>query len=133
MINEVREYTSMPGRLDDVIDLFKTVVIPLFDRHDMQLVQAGFTTIGDNSFNELVYTMRFADLADLERKWKAFLTDADWAAALADREKSGPLYQAIRRRTVDSSPFDELLKGATTALSHPAPLDIASTASAEHL
>lgn len=133
MINEVREYTPIPGRLDDVIDLFKTVVIPLFHRHDMQLVQAGFTTIGDNSFNELVYTLRFSDLADLESKWKAFLTDPDWAAALADREKSGPLYQAIRRRTVDSSPFDELLNGATTVLSHPSPLDIASTASAEHL
>ena len=109
MIYEVREYTPMPGRLNDAIDLFKTVLIPLFRRHAMEVVQAGFTTIGDNSFNELVYTMRFADLADLERKWSAILTDPDWVTALTDREKSGPLYQAIRRRTVESSPFDEFL------------------------
>lgn len=106
MIHEVREYTPMPGRLGDVIDLFKSVVIPLFRRHDMDLVHVGMTTIGENSFNELVYTMRFADLAELERKWAAFLADPDWTAALANREKSGPLYQAIRRRTVDSGPFD---------------------------
>lgn len=112
MINEVREYTPMPGRLDDVIDLFKTVLIPLFRRHDMEVVQAGFTTIGDNCFNELVYTMRFSDLADMERKWTAFLTDPDWPTALAERERSGPLYQAIRRRVVNSDPFDELLNGA---------------------
>ncbi len=109
MIIELREYTPMPGRLGDVIDLFKTVVIPLFRRHEMKVVEAGFTTIGDSSFNELIYTMQFADLAELERKWKAFIADPDWVAALAEREKSGPLYQAIRRRTADSGPFDELL------------------------
>ena len=109
MIYEVREYTPMPGRLKDAIELFKMVVFPLFRRHGMEVVQVGFTTIGVNSFNELVYTMRFSSLADLECKWKAFLTDADWAAALAEREQSGPLYQAIRRRMVDSAPFDELL------------------------
>ncbi len=113
MINEVREYTPMPGRLGDAIDLFKTVVAPLFRRYGMDVIQAGFTTIGDNSFSELVYTMRFPDLATLECKWKSFLADPDWAAALADREKSGPLYQSIRRRVVDSGPFDELLNGAT--------------------
>lgn len=109
MIYEVREYTPMPGRLGDVIDLFKTVVIPLFRRHDMEIVQAGFTTIGDSSFNELVYTMRFEDLADLERKWKAFLADPEWGPAFMDREKTRPLYQAIRRRIADSTPFDDLL------------------------
>ena len=112
MIYEVREYLPMPGRLGDAIDLFKTVVISLFRRHGMELVQAGFTTIGDNSFNEVVYTMKFADLADLERKWTAFLTDPDWAAALTDREKGGPLYQAIRRRVVDSAPFAEIFNAA---------------------
>jgi len=112
MIYEVREYTPMPGRLGDAINLFKTVVIALFRRHGMELVQAGFTTIGDKSFNELVYTMRFADLADLERKWTAFLTDPDWATALTDHEQSGPLYQAIRRRVIDSSPFDAILNAA---------------------
>lgn len=112
MVYELREYRPMPGRLGDAIDLFKTVLVPLFRRHDMEVVQAGFTTIGDNSFGEIVYTMRFADLADMERKWNAFLADPDWAPALAEREKSGPLYQAIRRRTVNSAPFDDVLNAA---------------------
>ena len=111
MINEIREYIPMPGRLNDVIELFTTVLFPLFRRHEMELIQVGFTTIGDNSFNELVYTMRFADLAELERKWTAFISDPDWLAAFAEREKNGPLYQAIRRRTVNSGPFDALLSG----------------------
>ena len=66
MIYEVREYVPIAGRLGDVIELFKSVVIPLFGKHEMELVHVGFTTLGDNSFNELVYTMRFRDLAELE-------------------------------------------------------------------
>lgn len=115
MINEIREYTPMPGRLEDVIDLFRTVLVPLFKRHEMEVVEAGFTILGDNCFNELIYTMRFADLAEMERKWAAFLADPDWPAALAERERSGPLYQAIRRRVVNSAPFDDLLGGAPAA------------------
>lgn len=109
MIYEVREYVPVAGRLGDVIDLFKSVVVPLFRKHEMKLVHAGFTTLGDNSFNELVYTMRFRDLAELERSWTAFILDPEWTAALAEREKTGPLYQAIRRRVTDAAPFDELL------------------------
>lgn len=71
----------------------------------MPIVQAGFTTFGDHSFNEIVYTLRFDDLAELERKWAAFLADADWQAALAEREAERPLYQTIRRRVVNGDPF----------------------------
>ncbi|MBL5972318.1 MAG: NIPSNAP family protein [Candidatus Leucobacter sulfamidivorax] len=109
MIYEVREYIPMPGRMGDVIDLFTSVVIPLFRKHGMEIVQAGLTTIGDHSYNEIVYTMRFSDLAELERKWGAFITDPDWNSALANAEQTGALYQAIRRRTVDSGPFDDAL------------------------
>ena len=109
MIYEVREYVPIAGRLGDVIELFKSVVIPLFGKHEMELVHVGFTTLGDNSFNELVYTMRFCDRAELDSKWTAFIQDPEWNAAFAEREKTGPLYQVIRRRVTDGAPFDELL------------------------
>lgn len=113
LIYEIREYVPMPGRLSDVVDLFHTVVIPLFRKHEMESSQVGFTVIGDNSYNELVYTMRFSDLAELERKWGGFLADPEWAPALASREENGPLYQSIRRRIVDSTPFDQILDGVS--------------------
>jgi hypothetical protein len=109
LIYEMREYVPMPGRLGDVVDLFHTVVIPLFGKHEMEISQMGCTSIGDNSYNEFVYTMRFSNLAELERKWGAFLADPHWASALASREVSGPLYQSIRRRIIDSTLFDQML------------------------
>ncbi|MCW2846312.1 MAG: family containing protein [Marmoricola sp.] len=113
MIYEVREYVPVAGRLGDVIDLFKTEVIPLFHKHEMELVHVGFTTLGDNSFNELIYTMRFRDLAELESKWAAFILDPEWNAAFTEREKTGPLYQSIRRRVTDGGPFEELQTQST--------------------
>ncbi|WP_228714356.1 NIPSNAP family protein [Prauserella endophytica] len=112
VIYEVREYVPAAGRFRDVVDLFTSVVVPLFRKHGMEMTQVGCTTIGDNSFNELVYTMRFSDLAELERKWGTFLADPDWASALASREENGPLYQAIRRRVIDSTLFEGVLDHA---------------------
>lgn len=110
MIYEVREYVPVAGRLGDVIELFKSVVIPHLAKHEMELIHAGFTILGDHSFNELIYTVRFRDLAELESKWKAFIGDPEWTAAFAEREKTGPLYQTIRRRVTDAAQFDELLR-----------------------
>jgi hypothetical protein len=108
LISEIREYVASPGRLPDVLAFFHEDVIPLFRKHGMEFSQMGMTTIGDNSFSEFVYTMRFADLADLEKKWGAFIADPAFGSALAARETSGPLYRSIRRRIIDTSQFDHL-------------------------
>jgi hypothetical protein len=71
----------------------------------MELVLAGTTWFGENSINELVYTMRFADIAELERKWKQLVTDPEWTAALGKAEAAagGPLVASIKRRVLDSA------------------------------
>lgn len=102
----------MPGRLRDVVDLFHTVTIPLFKKHGMVISQMGCTSIGDNSYNEFVYTMRFSNLAEMELKWGAFIADPLWEPAFASREKNGALYQSIRRRIVDSTLFDQMLNAS---------------------
>ena len=70
---EIREYVALPGRLPTIIELFNELTIPLFAKHGMELVNIGRTWIGEDSLNELVYTMRFADVAELENKWAKFL------------------------------------------------------------
>jgi hypothetical protein len=101
VLYEFREYVAVPGRLAAVIDLFEKATAPLFRKHGMELVSAGRTMIGENSFNELVYTLRFEDLGDLERKWGAFLGDPEWVEAVTAREAEGPMLQSMRRRIVD--------------------------------
>lgn len=103
MLYEVREYVAVPGRLPALIQFFNDHTSRMFARYDMELVQAGTTWMGDNSFNELVYTMRFSDVAELDRKWKQVVSDPEWGAAFAAAEADGPLLQSVKRRLVDSA------------------------------
>jgi len=107
VLYEVREYVVTPGRLESLITRFKEHALPLFVKHQMDLVQIGVTSVGDHSFNEVVYTLRFTDVADMERKWGAFVHDPEWIAAFRASEADGPLVQSMRRRLVDASSFGE--------------------------
>jgi len=104
VIYEVREYVAAPGRLGAVLDLFTSATVPMLDKHGMELVSAGRTMIGEHSFGELVYTLRFDDLAELDRKWNAMLGDPEWVAALTAAEADGPLFASMRRRVLDAGP-----------------------------
>lgn len=107
MLYEVREYVATPGRLESLITRFNEHTFRLFDKHQMDLVQIGVTSVGDHSFNEVVYTLRFTDVADMDRKWGEFLRDPEWIAAFRASEAEGPLVQSMRRRLVDASAFGE--------------------------
>ncbi|GAA4557236.1 NIPSNAP family protein [Pseudonocardia xishanensis] len=104
MIYEVREYVAAPGRLGAVLDLFASATVPMLTRHGIDLVSAGRTMIGEHSWDELVYTLRFDDLADLERKWDGLLADPEWVEALTAAEAGGPLFQTMRRRVLAADP-----------------------------
>jgi hypothetical protein len=105
VLYELREYVAVPGRLPALIDRFNTVTLSLFTKHGMELVQIGRTNIGERSFGELVYTLRFESLADMDAKWAAFVEDPEWIAAESASEAAGPLIQTLRRRVLDPGPF----------------------------
>ena len=71
----------------------------------MEVVFISRTAIGERSFGELVYTLAFADLADMDARWMAFAQDPEWIAAEAASEADGPLIATLRRRVLDPSPF----------------------------
>lgn len=104
MIFEIREYVAVPGRLPAIVELFNNHTSRLLGRYDVELVSAGTTLIGEHSFGEFVYTLRFADLAELESKWGQILADPEFGEAFATAEQSGPLIQTMRRRVIDGSP-----------------------------
>ncbi|MEV4419970.1 NIPSNAP family protein [Patulibacter sp. NPDC049589] len=105
MLYELREYVAVPGRLPALIDRFNELTIPLFAKHGMELVQIGRTAIGEHSFGELVYTLRFDDVADMDAKWTTFIQDPEWVDGERVSEADGPLIQTLRRRLLDPGPF----------------------------
>lgn len=101
MLYEIREYVAVPGRFATLLGFFNEHTRPAMARHGMHLVQAGTTFIGENSFNELVYTIRFADLAEVQSKWALVVGDPQWAEAFAAAGAGGPFVQTMKRRFLD--------------------------------
>ena len=106
MIYEIREYTTVPGRMPALVKRFNEHTLRLFQRHGMDLDFISLTAVGDNSNNELVYVLRFADYAELERKWAAFMSDPEWQRARAESEVDGPIVARINRRILNPAPFE---------------------------
>jgi len=105
MIYEIREYTTVPGRMNALITRNKEVVLPLFGKHGMDCVFMSVTEIGDNGNNELVYVLRWDSYAEMAEKWAAYMGDPDWIEAKAASEVDGPILERIRRRIVNPMPF----------------------------
>ncbi|WP_028927564.1 NIPSNAP family protein [Pseudonocardia acaciae] len=106
MIYEIREYTTVPGRMPALVKRFNEHTLRLFEQHGMDLEFISLTAVGENSTNELVYVLRFADYADMERKWAEFVADPEWQRVQAESERDGPILARLARRVLNPTPFE---------------------------
>ena len=104
MLYELRIYHCCPGRLTDLLDRFNTVTLAIWERHGIE--QAGFwtTTIGASN-NDLTYFLRWASMAEREKKWNLFLKDPEWIKKRALTELEGPLVASIETSFLEPTTF----------------------------
>lgn len=90
MIYELRVYTCLPGRLPALLKRFETQTLRIWGR--LGIRQAGFfTTLVGPTSSQLTYLLAWDSLGERERKWDAFLADAEWIAAREASEADGPI------------------------------------------
>jgi hypothetical protein len=90
MIYELRIYTTLPGRMPNLLARFRDHTLRIWEKHGIR--QAGFfTTLVGPDANDLTYLLAWESLAERETKWTAFQADPEWHAARAESEKSGPI------------------------------------------
>jgi hypothetical protein len=108
MIYELRIYHAMPGRLPALIARFQNHTIQIWEKHGIR--QAGFwtTLIGESESNQLTYLLAWANLAEREDRWSAFLADPEWIATKTETEKNGPLVQNIRNEFLAPTAFSSV-------------------------
>ena len=97
MIYELRIYDVIPGKMPALSARFENPVAGLFARHGIRVVGYWTTLVGEGS-NEFTYLVAYESMADREKKWTAFVNDAEWQAARAESEKNGPLVARIRNQ-----------------------------------
>lgn len=105
MIYEIREYTTVPGRMPALVKRFKDHTLRIFERMGMEVTFISLTELGENSNNELVYVMRFDSHDDMATKWAAFMADPEWREARAASEVDGPIVARIGRRVLNPGMF----------------------------
>jgi hypothetical protein len=105
MVYELREYTTVPGRMPALIRRFNDHTLGIFARLGMEVVFMSSTDLGTNVGNELVYVMRFDSYDDMATKWAAFRADPEWDEARRASEADGPIVASVSRRVLDPAPF----------------------------
>jgi hypothetical protein len=106
VLYELREYTVVPGRLPALITRFNDHTLTLFEKHGFVLEFIAHTEFGENSINEVVYALRWDSYQEMQDGWAAFMSDPEWQRVKADSERDGPLNAAVRRRVLNTAPFD---------------------------
>ena len=105
MIYELREYTTVPGRMPALINRFNDHTLRIFAKHGMEVVFMSLTEMGSNANNELVYVMRFDSYEDMATKWAAFRADPEWEEVRQASEADGPIVAKVGRRVLSPAAF----------------------------
>ncbi len=107
MIQEMRVYRCLPGRLPNLLKRFENHTLKIWERHGIR--QAGFfTTVIGQSNQELTYFLKWDSLAEREQKWTAFMTDPAWLSARAESEKDGQIVENIVSQLLTPTAFSSV-------------------------
>ena len=105
MIYELREYTTVPGRMPALLKRFNEHTLGIFARLGLEVVFISLTELGADSTNQLVYVVRFDSYEDMAAKWAAFRADEEWNEVRRASEADGPIVAAVSRRVLNPAAF----------------------------
>lgn len=94
MIYELRVYTTIPGRLPNLLARFQNHTLRIWERHGIKQVGFWTTVVGPNS-NDLTYMLAWESMSDRETKWNAFMADEEWVKAKTESEQDGAINQNV--------------------------------------
>jgi len=107
MLYELRVYETVPGRMPALNKRFAEVTLGIWARHGIEVVAFWTNEIGGHS-NELVYLLRWQDMADRERKWNAFQRDPEWQEKRAASEADGPIVARLTATFMRPTPYSPM-------------------------
>lgn len=75
---EMRTYTLIVGKMNDVVQLYKTEGWPALQKHPQKLV--GYFTGDIGAMNQLIHIWKFDDDADRRAFWAGVFSDEQFMA-----------------------------------------------------
>lgn len=134
MIYELRIYTTVPGRMPNLLARFENHTLKLWEKHGIK--QVGFwyayrpchatlsvklatlllaltnvpcrTTLVGPDANDLTYLLAWESMADREKKWNAFFADPDWQKVKAESEADGAINARVQNQFLAPTKFSAI-------------------------
>jgi hypothetical protein len=107
LIYELRVYHCVSGRLPALLKRFEGTTLALWAKHGIR--QAGFWTVQVGESNQdLYYMLQWESLAEREKKWTGFMSDAEWIAKRAESERDGPIVASISNTILQPTAFSSV-------------------------
>lgn len=85
---QIRTYTTAPGKLDVLLERFKTHNLPIFERVGIQLEGAWTPLDPAKDGEKLVYLVSFPSREDADKAWVGFSNDPEWIKVFAEEKQT---------------------------------------------
>lgn len=103
-VYELRTYTAVDGKLDNVVARFRDDTRRIFDRHNMKSVGYWLPTDAPLAGKTLVYILEHPSREEATKNWAAFRADPEWVKVKAESEAAGPI--VTKTESVFMTPTD---------------------------
>ena len=103
-VYELRTYTTLPGKLPDLLARFRNHTMKLFEKHGMRNVAYWVPQDAPRSQNTLIYVLAHKDRDAAQKSWDAFRDDPEWIKARTDSEAKGKIVE--KTESVFMAPTD---------------------------
>lgn len=104
-IYELRTYVAEPGRMDVLLERFRSHTVDLFARHGMTSI--GYWLEADNP-ETLVYVLAHDSAEAAEASWAGFRSDPEWLQVKADSESDGAVVASVTSTYLEPTDFSAL-------------------------
>ena len=103
-VYELRTYTAVEGKLDQVLARFRNHTTRLFEKHG--IVNIGYWVPKDapRSQNTLIYIVAHPSQEAAAKAWAAFRADPEWQKARTESEVNGKI--VLKTESVYLTPAD---------------------------
>jgi hypothetical protein len=107
-VYELRTYTTLDGKLPDLLARFRNHTTKLFEKHGMKNV--GYWVPQDDPLkkNTLIYIVSHDSREAAKKSWDSFRADPEWVKAREASEKAGPINQKVESVYLDPTDFSGL-------------------------
>lgn len=107
-VYEMRIYTSMPGKLPELLARFKNHTVAIFEKHGMKNVGYWVPTDAERSQNTLIYILEHQSMEAAKKSWDGFRQDPAWIKARDESEVNGKLNQKVESIYMTATDFSKI-------------------------